>query len=309
MVEQDPTAAAIDVRHLVLLRELADRGTLAAVAAATYRTPSAVSQQLRTAERELGVALVEPAGRGLRLTAAGRLLADSAEEVGEVLGRVRARLDAARGEPRGRVGLALLPSAGTVLLPGLLALLAERAPGIELDLDDVDLAEADFPRLTLDADVVIGHSLSPDGPPGVGHLVVRELAREPIDVAAPAAHPLAGRDSLRPRDLHGTTWVGVPEGYPFDHVLIAVEQVLGQQLPRRLRLRDNRLVEALVAAGVGLALLPRFSTPPVPGLRLLPLEGVRADRAILALARRDRAARQAVATVLDALVEVGARLA
>lgn len=301
--------ADLDVRHLALLRELADRGTLAAVAAATYRTPSAISQQLRTAERDLGVALVEPSGRGLRLTAAGQLLADSAEEVAEVLGRVRARLDAARGEPRGRVGIGLLPSAGTVLLPGLLALLAERAPGIELDLDDFDLAEADFPTRTLDTDLVIGHSLSPDGPPGAERLLVRQLAREPIDVAVPAAHPLAGHTSLRPEDLRGTTWIGVPEGYPFDHVLIAVEQVLGQQLPRRLRLRDNRLIEALVASGVGLALLPRFSTPPVPGLRLLPLEGVRADRSILALARRDRATRQAVATVLDALVEVGAQLA
>lgn len=66
----------MDVRHLELLRELGQRGTLAAVAEATYRTPSAVSQQLRTAERDLGVPLVEPVGRGLRLTAEGQLLAD-----------------------------------------------------------------------------------------------------------------------------------------------------------------------------------------------------------------------------------------
>jgi len=299
----------MDVRHLELLRELGQRGTLAAVAEATYRTPSAVSQQLRTAERDLGVPLVEPVGRGLRLTAEGQLLADSADEVAEVLSRVRARLDAARGEPRGRVSIGTLPSAGTVLLPGLVALLAERAPGIELDLDDFDLTEADFATRTLDVDVVIAHSMSPGSLPGAEHLHARPLAREPIDVAVPATHPLADRAVLRPGDLRGTTWIGVPAGYPFDHVLVAVEQALGEPLPRRLRLRDNRLIEALVGSGIGLALLPRFTTPPLTDLRLVPLQGVRADRSVVALARRDRAARQAVATVLDALAEVGSQLA
>ncbi|HMC02910.1 MAG TPA: LysR family transcriptional regulator, partial [Cellulomonadaceae bacterium] len=78
----------MEVRHLFLLREIAVRGTLGAVAEATHRTPSAVSQQLRTAERELGVKLVEPVSRGLRLTAEGLLLAESADEVGRVLAEV-----------------------------------------------------------------------------------------------------------------------------------------------------------------------------------------------------------------------------
>ena len=66
----------MDQRHLTLRRELAARGSVTAVAAATHRTGSAVSQQLRTAERDLGLPLVEPAGRGIRLTDAGRLLAE-----------------------------------------------------------------------------------------------------------------------------------------------------------------------------------------------------------------------------------------
>ena len=71
----------MDVRHLQLLRELDDRGSVTAVAAATHRTVSAVSQQLRTAQRSAGMALVEPDGRGIRLTEAGRLLAAGAVEV------------------------------------------------------------------------------------------------------------------------------------------------------------------------------------------------------------------------------------
>ncbi|MBO1751103.1 LysR family transcriptional regulator [Actinotalea sp. BY-33] len=293
----------MEFRHLDLLRELSVRGTLAAVAAATHRTPSALSQQLRTAERELGVRLVEPFSRGVRLTAAGQVLADGAEDVGRALAEVQARLDASLGAPRGVVSIGSLPSAGEALLPSLLGWL--RGTEIRLELDDFDLAETDYAARTLDVDVVIAHSLAGDTPQGADGLVSRVVAREPIDVALPADHPLAARPRLRVEDLAGTSWIGVPEGYPFDTILIAVENLTGERLERRLRLRDNRLIEALVAEGVGLALLPRFTTRPRPGVVLRPLDGVRADRSIVALARPDRYARLAVRTVVDRLAEIG----
>ncbi|UAL29679.1 LysR family transcriptional regulator [Nocardioides rotundus] len=296
----------MDVRHLELLRELSVRRTLAAVAEATHRTPSALSQQLRTAERELGVPLVVRDGRGLRLTPEGELLAGAADEVGATLAGVRARLDELRGEPVGVVRIGSLPSAGEALLPGLVRAL--RRTRITLEVEDFDLAEADYAARTLDADVVIGHSLTSDVPVGAEGLVTRVLAREPIDVALPARHPLARKERLRPADLVGTRWLGVPVGYPFDSILVVVEQLIGEPLERVQRLRDNRLNEALVVAGEGLSLLPRFTTRPRRGLVLRPLTGVRADRAVVALARADRAARLSVATVLDALAEAGAAL-
>ncbi len=295
----------MDVRHLELLRELSVRGTLAAVAESTHRTPSAVSQQLRTAERELGVALVEPDGRGVRLTAEGQLLAAGADEVCRALASVQARLDAARGEPRGRVSIGTLPSAGTALLPALAARLADTA--IELDLDDFDLAEGDYAARTLDADIVIAHSLTGDVPAGAEGLTARLLATEPIDVALPVHHPLTSRTVLRPADLRGTTWIGVPVGYPFDTILIAVEQEIGEPLHRRVRLRDNRLIGSLVASGMALALLPRFTTGD-EGLVLRPLAGVRSGRSIVALCRPDRYARQAVRFVVGALEDIGSGL-
>lgn len=297
----------MEVRHLELLRELSVRGTLAAVAVATHRTPSAVSQQLRTAERELGVALVEPYSRGVRLTAAGQVLADSADDVCRSLAAARARLDASLGEPRGTVSIGTLPSAGEALLPGLLDRL--RGGSVDLELDDFDLAEADYAARTLDVDIVIGHSLAGDVPSGAGGLECRVLAREPIDVALPAGHPLATSDRLRPEDLAGITWIGVPEGYPFDAILIAVENATGSHLYRWVRLRDNRLIEALVAQGAGFALLPRFTTRPRPGVALRPLGGVNARRSVVALCRPDRYARLAVRTVVDHLAAVGASLA
>lgn len=296
----------MEVRHLMLLREIAGRGTLAAVAAATHRTPSAVSQQLRTAERELGVKLVEPVSRGLRLTAEGQLLADSADEVARVLADVQARLEARMGQPGGTVSIGTLPSAGEALLPHLVRRL--RGSAITIDVRDFDLAEADFAARTLDHDLVIAHSAAGDVPAGAEGLVCRVLAHEPLDVALPIGHDLAGRAELRPEDLVGTTWIAVPRGFPFDSVLLAVEAVTGRPLVRRLRLVDNRLVESLVAAGEGLALLPRFTTRPHPGTVLRPLAGVNARRALVALARPDHVARRAVRTVVDHLERVGREL-
>ncbi|HET7724321.1 MAG TPA: LysR family transcriptional regulator [Propionibacteriaceae bacterium] len=296
----------MEVRHLFLLREIAVRGTLAAVAAATHRTPSAVSQQLRTAERELGVTLVEPVSRGLRLTAEGLLLAESADEVGRVIAEVEARLESRLGLPGGEVSIGTLPSAGEALLPLLMTRLRESA--ITVDVRDFDVAEAEFARETLDHDLVIAHSLTGDVPAGAGHLVCRVLAREPLDVALPAGHPLASRSVLAPGDLVGTTWIAVPVGFPFDSVLKAVEAATGTPLARRMRLVDNRLVESMVAAGEGLALLPRFTTAPNPGTVLRPLTGVNAQRAIVAIARPDHYARRAVRTVADLLAQVGSEV-
>lgn len=296
----------MNVAHLELLRDLAARGSLAAVAAATNRTPSALSQQLRTAERELGVSLVEPVGRGLRLTAEGQLLADSADEVAGVLARVRARLDARIGHPKGTVRIGTLPSAGTALLPPLLTRLEDTE--ISLDLDDFDLAEADYAARTLDVDVVIAHSLTGRFPPGTEGLTCRVIAREPIDVALPSRHPLAAHDRLRPAHLRGTTWIGVPVGYPFDTILQEAERRNGEHLERWVRLRDNRMIEALVRQGAGLALLPRFTTAVGKGLVTRPLVGVRSERTISALCRPDRYARLAVRRVVDELVAIGSGL-
>ncbi|MFD6527258.1 LysR family transcriptional regulator, partial [Isoptericola sp. NPDC060185] len=107
----------MDVRHLALLRELADRGSVTAVAQATHRTPSAVSQQLRTTQRELRTPLVEPSGRGLRLTEAGRLLAEGGASVAAAVAQVQARWDEFQGEPSGTVSVAAGGPAPPVRLP------------------------------------------------------------------------------------------------------------------------------------------------------------------------------------------------
>lgn len=297
----------MDAKHLALLRELADRGSVTAVAAATHRTASAVSQQLRTAERDLRVPLVEPAGRGLRLTDAGRLLAEAAVDVETALARVEARLDEFRGRPSGTVRVAALTSAAEFLVPPALVRLA--AEGIDIELSDTDVSEEDYATLAADHDVVIGHSLLSAVPRGAEHLARTVLAREPLDVALPRGHALAAKEVLSPRDVVDEPWIGVPLGYPFASVLDGLERITGRPVRVVQRVRDNRVVEALVVAGVGVALLPRFTSRPREGLELRPLRGVNARRWVVALARPDRAERAVVARAIAVLREVGAAVA
>ncbi|WP_203338672.1 LysR family transcriptional regulator [Nocardioides limicola] len=296
----------MDARHLELLRELADHGSVTAVARATHRTPSAVSQQLKSAERRYQTPLVEPSGRGLRLTDAGHLLADAGRDVAEALARAQARWDEFRGQPTGRVRVAALPSAATFLLPGVFTELAELA--IEIECEDVDLAEDDYPGLTRDHDLVIGHSLSRLLPPSVAGQVSALLTREPLDIAMAASHPLATQEQVSAQDLADQQWIGVPFGYPFDTVRVAVEEAIGCPVQVSLRLRDNRLIEALVASSDRVAVLPRFTTPTGPVV-LRPLAEIPTARFIYAVARPDRAERLAVRRVLDALRRVGATFA
>src|SRR3990170_2908824 len=146
----------MDVQRLRVLRELADRGSVTAVAAALSFTPSAISQQLRALSEEVGMALTEPAGRGLRLTEAGRVLAGEAEAVLTALARADAAVDALRTTPRGLVRTALFPSGARMMLPGLLARVRE-LPDVDLQCRDLDLTPAGVLALTADFDIVVSH--------------------------------------------------------------------------------------------------------------------------------------------------------
>ena len=142
----------MDVRRLEFLRELSERGTVGAVADAMKVTPSAVSQQLKALEREAGYTLLEPAGRGVALTEAGRALARTATEIVTAVERAEGRWREFMEQPAGRVTLRTFPTGGEMLLPGLLTRMAER-PDVELVCTDEN-GTVDFADLTPDHDIV-----------------------------------------------------------------------------------------------------------------------------------------------------------
>src|SRR6187402_593770 len=140
----------MDVRRLELLRELAERGSITAVAEATNRTASAVSQQLKVLEREAGVPLTERSGRGIVLTGAGKMLAQTATDVAVALERADAVWQEFVKQPRGEVTLTIFPTGGQMLLPGLLTAI-EGMPGLTLVASDQDPLLPDFADLTPDS--------------------------------------------------------------------------------------------------------------------------------------------------------------
>ncbi|MET0974317.1 MAG: LysR family transcriptional regulator [Leifsonia sp.] len=292
----------MDVRRLDLLRELAERGSVTAVAEATHRTPSAVSQQLKVLEREAGMPLTERSGRGIQLTNAGHALARSAADVAVALERATALWDEFRNHPSGEVRLATFPSAGQVLLPGVLQDVA-LIPGLVVHCSDGDAELLDFPSLTADYDVVLAHSLKGTRAWGGRGLRAVPLMTEPLDIALPPDHRLAGRSYLTPADVVDEPWIGVPVGFPFERILHDIEQVAGHRATVFQRISDLRMVESFVAAGLGISLIPRYTSGGIDPSRVIlkPLRGVDAERDIVALLRPDVAERLAVRTVIDIL--------
>jgi len=293
----------MDVTQLALLRELADRGSVTEVAAALGKSPSAVSQQLKTLQRQVGVVLVERVGRGVRLTDAGRALAASSVRISTAMAEAEAVWNAYRGEATGTVRVATFFSASELFVPGLLSRLHDH-PGILLDVDDRDMSQDDFAALAADYDIVLAHRSDDALPPERSVLNIVPLVREPLDVAVPLDHPLADRPSVTVADVIGEGWITVPVDFPLDRVLTAMAVRAG--VPPRIVHRTTHLplIENLVATGHGIALLPRYTSRERAAgrYRLLPLVDFRAGRHIEALMRPDRAARLAVRVVVDALV-------
>src|SRR4051794_18385812 len=142
----------LDVRRLRLLRELAARRTVTAVAEALSYTPSAVSQQLAALERDAGVALLERVGRGVQLTDAGRRLVVHAEAILARLEAAEADLECATA---GRVRIAAFQTAAHALVLPVLGPLEARHPDLQCELVQAE-AEQALPALRLgDVDLVI----------------------------------------------------------------------------------------------------------------------------------------------------------
>lgn len=295
----------MDVRQLAVLRELGDRGSVTAVAEALFITPSAVSQQLAALQRNIPVALTQRRGRSLALTEAGRALAAAATDVAAALARAEAAVDAFLDDPRRAVHVSAFSSAATAFFPPLLRAAAAGGPSVECAEHDV--AQARFPALCADHDVVLAHRLdhSPRWPATVS---VTPLLHEPLDVAVPADHALAHQPTVTVDQVGEQTWIAVHPGFPLLAPLEAIAVASGRPLTIGHRVNDLGVAASLVAAGGGVALMPRHTGPVHPGVVLRPLSDIDLARHVDALVRPEAAFRGVVTAVLDLLVRAAGRL-
>ncbi|MFJ7206056.1 LysR family transcriptional regulator [Streptomyces sp. NPDC098789] len=296
----------MDERQLRILRELGDLGSVSAVAEALHVTPSAISQQLRLLQRSIPVPLTERAGRKVVLTDAGQALAAAAVQVETALAQARNTISDFAEQPDGDVSVAAFHSAASAFFPLLLRGLA--GPGRPRPaLADEDVPQDRFPTLTRDYDLVLAHRLD-HGPPWPRTVTSTTLLREPLDVALPAGHPLAAEPRLTPRDVADQPWITVHDGFPLMSTIEAIASVANRRLDIVHRINEFAVVAEVVAAGGGIALMPRWTARPHPDVVLRPLSGVRARRDIDVLHRPERTARRAVRTVLAELHRAAAAI-
>jgi DNA-binding transcriptional LysR family regulator len=271
------------------------------------RSTSSVSQQLKLLERESGVPLTERVGRGVRLTDAGRALADSADRVIVAMAESQAIWDEFRHRPTGPVTLLSFPSAARLILPALLLSL-EKRPELQVVCQDRIAQEDEFIGLTTDFDIVIAHSNQASPAWQSADLAVFPLFTEPFDIALPLNHRLARSKSIDPADLAGESWIGVPEGFPYHGVIDEVQATTGTPARVLQRFADFSITEQVVAAGLGIAALPSYTTRASQASRfaLRPLKGGTAQRQVALLSRHEKASRLAVRQVINEVLQATA---
>lgn len=263
-----------------------------------------LSAQIANLEREIGTALFIRRGRSVALTDAGEALCGYAERMVALEEEARRAVRAVVGLERGRLAIWTLPTPGQHLLPPFLARFRGAYPGIDISVREAVPARAVADAVcTGQADLGIVHLASPlAGAPAPG-LATCSLLTEELALVVPAGHPLAGGAPPHLTDLADQDFVWAPEGQTADHPLWAACVAAGFT-PRVVCVSGSAGgMQALVAAGLGIALLPRLAIHPVEGAVEVELAAPRPTRTLAAVWRDDGPPSHAAAAFLDMLAE------
>jgi len=298
----------MELGQLRALRELGERGSIAAVAAALRVTPSSVSQQISALQRHSRAPLTFKDGRRTALTDAGRALAAAAIDVEVALERAEQAVARFQGDRSGTVSVAAFHSAGLAVFGPLIAALNGTGQP-QVALSDFDVAQDDFPSLTSDHDLVLAHRLvgSPRWPVSVR---VEPLLFEPLDIAVRRDHRLAAKTVIEPADLRDESWVAVHEGFPLEQAISVIAGIGGSEARIPHRINEFLVAAAVVSASGCIALMPRFTTDlhDHPDLVLRPLAHPGLGRYIDALARPETLERASVNVVLEQIRSIATGL-
>lgn len=303
----------IDLGRLRLLRELHERGTIAAVADALQFTPSAVSQQLGKLEREAGVRLLERVGRGVRLTDAALVLVEHADALLERAAIAEADLAAAAHTVTGRGRIAAFQSVTLHLALPAMDALGRDAPRLRCELLEAEPEDA-LPALAVrDVDLALCDEWQHQPrqlPAGVER---HELLADPVGLVLPAEHPAALRHdgAVSIAALADDAWATGHAGIGWEEMTQRTCRQYGGFDPDiRYRANDAAICLALVARGLAVALLPDLPLPDdYPGIARRPIAEASITRAIFAATHTTDAARPSTQALLAAVRDAAARLA
>jgi DNA-binding transcriptional LysR family regulator len=245
--------------RLRVLCEVVRRGSFSGAAEALSYTQSAVSQAVARLEAEVGAPLVIRDRRGVRPTAAGATLVEHAETILTQIETAEEELAAVLGVRGGRLRVASFPSAGATLMPLAVAIFRRGHPDVALTLAEGEPEEI-APRLRAgEFDLALLFDF-----PGVRERVgaglrTVSLLEDPMHVALPADHPLAVKPRLKLADLRDEDWVQTSEPSPCARHVVRLCLAAGFEPNVTFESDDYETVQGLVAAGVGVALVPRLA--------------------------------------------------
>ena len=290
-----------DLVRLRVLHTVAGHGSLAAAAQALHLTPSAISQQMSKLEREAGCRLVMRQGRGLRLTEDGIALAKHAQRILAAVEEAEADLDERRGQVLGTITVGAFPTAARSLLPAVVAACAERFADLRVRLREVEPYQVMTRVAGGDLDVAVAQDWVNVPVAVPDRLRSADIGVDPADVAFPPGHPLADRAAVSLADLVTEQWVASTEGTICHDWLTTTFRNAGHEPRIAHQAAEFPTQLALVAAGLGLALVPRMAGESVPpGVRLVPVAPAMSRR-IFAVWREESARRPSVRAFVDTL--------
>ena len=295
----------LNLGRLRVLCEVVSRGSFSGAAESLAYTQSAVSQAIARLEAETGAELVVRDRRGVRPTAAGATLIDHAEAIFAQVEAAEADLDAVLGIRAGRLRVASFPSAGATLMPAAVATFRERHPGVELTLAEGEPEEIG-PRLRAgEFDLALLFEFpGVRERPAVGLRAVA-LLEDPMHVALPAAHPLASKPAVKLEDLRDEDWVQTSAASPCAKHVVRSCVGAGFEPHVTFESDDYETVQGLVAAGVGVALIPRLALTRVhEGIVVRELAPRSPARKVLAATVPGAGAAPAAKTMIRILIDV-----
>jgi DNA-binding transcriptional LysR family regulator len=279
-----------------VLRAVVTSGSVTAAAANLGYTPSAVSQQIAVLEKEAGIALLERFGRGVRPTAAGRLLTEHAAVIGRQVAEAETALADLRAGRTGQILVRYFATAGAELVAPALARFRAEHPGVRVDLrlvgesatDDEDRAD-----LTL--------VVRPRGSTGEGVRLVH-LRDDPYRVVLPKGHRLADRRAVDLAELADEPWVGSERPGPCLDAVLEACAAAGFTPDIAVECEEYATAQGFVAAGLGISLVPLLGLGSRhPQVAVRRVRGPEPVRSIHAAVRESSLALPAVRDLLTAL--------
>lgn len=249
----------LSLTRLRVLAEVVRHGSFSQAADALSYTQSAVSQAIARLEAETGATLLVRDRRGVRPTAAGATLLEHADAIFAHVQAAEDELGALLGLRAGRLRVASFPSAGSALIPRAVATFRRRHPHIELSLAEGEPEEI-APRLRAgEFDLALLFVFPEATEVTDGPLSVTPLFEDPLQVALPAGHPLVDRKPLTLADLSPEDWIQTSAASPCARHVVRSCLAAGFEPRVSFESDDYATVQGLVAAGVGVALIPRLA--------------------------------------------------